>query len=74
MPTMTPNTISSFFSPCASLNTIHKSTDIMGIIINNKYFNNDMQNIQFSKYETLFNKWKDKMIKEQKRQRRYKNI
>ena len=42
--------------------------------INNKYFNNDMQSIQFSKYETLFNKWKDKMIKEQKRQRRYKNI
>ena len=38
IPSIIPKTISSFFSPCAILNTIHKNTEKIGIITNDKYF------------------------------------
>ena len=37
MPTIMPKTISSTFSPCATLNTRHINTDNEGIITNIKY-------------------------------------
>lgn len=38
IPNKTPTTISSFFSPCAILNIKHKSTETIGIMINNEHF------------------------------------